>query len=110
MIIYTPLELVQGTNYSNSITVTNSDGSAFDLTNYEVRGQIKRFYGDSVFATGFSFTFPNRSGGLISLTLSPSGTSSLDCGQYWYDIEIYTSGNATVTPLAQGQLNVYPQM
>lgn len=94
----------QGTTFSFTFELTNSDGSAKDLTSYDVAGQIRKSYYTS---TKVDFTTSKIDlEGEITISLTATQTSALKAGRYVYDIEIDDSletirvleGIVTVTP------------
>ena len=94
----------QGTTYSFTFTVENSDGSAKDLSSYTVAAQLRKSYYTS---TKVDFTTTKVDNlGEITISLTAAETSGLKAGRYVYDIEIddttetlrILEGIVTVTP------------
>lgn len=94
----------QGTTFSLSIVMTNSDGSAKDLTDYTVTAQLRKSYYSSTY-TDFTVVTVDADGE-ITLSLTAAQTGNLKAGRYVYDCEAASAsetlrvveGIATVTP------------
>lgn len=94
----------QGTTYSLTITLTNDDGTAKDLSSYTVSAQMRKSYYTSTY-TAFTTTKVDLTGE-ITISLTAAQTSGVKAGRYVYDIEITSSeetlrileGIVTVTP------------
>lgn len=78
-----------GADFSQSFTLEGSDtNSAFDLTNYTVEAQMRKWAGSST-ATSFNATIDSPPTiGKILLRLTAAQTSSLKPGRYVYDVVI----------------------
>ena len=78
-----------GSDFSQSFTLESSDtNSTFNLTNYTVESQMRKWYGSST-ATSFTATIPAPStDGKILLRLTSTQTSNLKPGRYVYDVII----------------------
>ena len=94
----------QGTTYSLTITLTNDDGTAKDLSSYTVSAQMRKSYYTSTY-TAFTTAKVDLTGEL-TISLTATQTSDIKAGRYVYDIEIASSeetlrileGIVTVTP------------
>ncbi len=81
------LYIDQGTTYSLSITVSDQNGDVKDLTDYTVRGQLRKSYYSST-STSFTASATSPTDGEITISLTATQTSALKAGRYVYDIEI----------------------
>ena len=98
----------QGTSYSNTITVFQSDGTtALDLNGYTDASQIRKNFTSSSFHTITCSIVSPTTTGKINLTLTPTQTESIKFGYYYYDVEI-TSGSGTVTRVIEGKMHIKP--
>ena len=106
MAIYSNLIVDQGSAFSSTITVEDSDGNVVNLTNYTYAGKIKKTYDSS---TSVSFATPTTPGsnGQIAITLTDTVTKAMEPGRYVYDVEITSSGGVT-TRVVEGQAEVTP--
>ena len=94
----------QGTTFSLTITLTNDDGTAKDLSSYTVSAQMRKSYYTSTY-TAFTTAKVDLTGEL-TISLTAAQTSDIKAGRYVYDIEIASSsetlrileGIVTVTP------------
>jgi hypothetical protein len=99
----------QGANFSTTVTISDSDGSALDLTGYTALAQIRKTY-ESTTATNFTVTFDSdRTTGTITISLSDTQTSALEYGRYVYDLVI-TDVSATKTRVVEGIATVNPSV
>lgn len=98
----------QGTTFETVVTVTDDNGSALDLTNYEAAAQIRKHHTSSAVSAAFVIT-NGGTNGQLTLTLSWSATSSLTAGRYVYDVEI-TSASSIVSRVVEGIVTVNPQV
>ena len=81
------LYIDQGTTYSLTITVSDQNGDAKVLTDYTVRGQLRKSYYSST-STSFTAEATSPLDGEITISLTATQTSALKAGRYVYDIEI----------------------
>jgi hypothetical protein len=81
------LYIDQGTTYSLTITVSDQNGDAKDLTDYTVRGQLRKSYYSNT-STSFTTEASSPLDGEITISLTATQTSALKAGRYVYDIEI----------------------
>ncbi len=112
------ITIEQGATFHLPLTIKNSDDSAFDLSGYTPRGNIRRTHQSATIVASFTFTltFPYTLG-KMDVILTDEVTASIPCGEtttsstskYVYDIEIeHTSG--TVKRLLEGYLYVSPEV
>jgi hypothetical protein len=95
----------QGTTYELVVNLTNTDGSAKDLSTYTVAAQMRRSYYTNTY-TAFTTDKVDLTGE-ITLSLTAAQTSAVKAGRYVYDIEI-TSVDETVRVL-EGIITVTPE-
>ena len=99
----------QGTDFSTTITVRDTDGAVKDLSGHVGYGQIRKHY-TSTTAVDFTIEFQTpRSGGQVTLKLSRAQTSNMEAGRYVYDVELTDSIDIR-TRLVEGILTVTPQV
>lgn len=109
---YTDLFVDQGSNFSTTIEVTNTNGLATDLTGYTARGQLRKSY-TSTLPTNFTSTIDSDpTTGIVTISLSPAQTSDLKAGRYVYDVEVFIAGSPeeTVLRISEGQVHVTPRV
>lgn len=100
----------QGSDFELSIILQEEDGTVTDLTGYSARGQIRQSKDASEIAATFTCTIGTPASGEILLALGNSVTKlltpSTSAGEYYYDIEIFTSGDIIVKRILQGRVVV----
>ena len=99
----------QGSSFALDLLIKQG-GLALDLTNYTGRAQLRTTHTASSAAASFTVTKTNASGGVLKLELAPATTAALAPGQYVYDLEIYTSNDAIVKRILQGEVTLTPEV
>ena len=103
------LVIDQGSDFALDLVIKQS-GSALNLTNYSGRAQLRTSVTASSASASFTVTKTNAAGGALKLERSASPSSSLAAGQYVYDLEIFTSGDAIVKRILQGEVTITPEV
>ena len=98
----------QGATFTTTVTVTDANGDAVNLSGYSVAAQIRKTFLSST-ATSFTATISNASSGEITISLSPTQTTALEAGRFVYDVLITASGG-TKTRVVEGQVTVNPSV
>ena len=98
----------QGATFTTTVTVTDSNGDAVNLSGYSVAAQIRKTFLSSS-ATAFTATISNASSGENTISLSPTQTTALEAGRFVYDVLITASGG-TKTRVVEGQVTVNPSV
>jgi len=106
MAIVSNLTVDQGSTFSASIDITDTEDNILVLTGYTVAGQIRKTY-DSSTAVNFTGSVSNATSGEVTISLTATQTNALVAGRYVYDVEI-TSAGGTVTRVIEGQVEVTP--
>lgn len=97
----------QGANFYTTVSLTDTEDGAVDLTGYTAAGQIRKHY-TSLTAVDFDITIDVQLGTLI-LTLSSQTTNSMQPGRYVYDVEM-TSSTGVVSRVVEGIATVTPSV
>jgi hypothetical protein len=97
-----------GSNYSNIITVTATNGLFLDLTNYTVKSQLRKSY-TSTIAYNFTTSIQSATEGKVRLQLTAAQSEAIPPGRWLYDVEI-TSPSGTKTRVIEGIVTVTPQI
>lgn len=97
----------QGTTFSTSISLTDENGDAIDLTGFTGRSQMRKHYTSSN-SQSFTVTL-NSSEGTVGLTLTSSQTANLVPGRYVYDVEVVSAANV-VSRIVEGIVTVTPEV
>ena len=98
----------QGATFTTTVTVTDANGDAVNLSGYSVAAQIRKTFLSSS-ATAFTATISHASSGEITISLSPTQTTALEAGRFVYDVLITASGG-TKTRVVEGQVTVNPSV
>ena len=98
----------QGADFTTTLTVTDSNGDALNLTNFTAAAMIRKTFLSST-ATAFTATISNASSGEITISLTPTQTTALEAGRFVYDVLITASGG-TKTRVVEGQVTVNPSV
>ena len=73
------LVIEQGTDFSATFTIKNSDGASVNLLGFTAEAKLKTSYYTSSAATPFAVTFADRSKGVIKITLTDdSGGNAIE--------------------------------
>lgn len=95
----------QGSDFELSIQVYEDDDIK-NLDGYDARAQL-RSKADSPHKVDFDTTGSSFDAtGTVKITLANSVTKGIDAGDYVYDIEIFESGDSSVTRILQGKATV----
>ena len=97
----------QDTDFSTTVTVNDSSGSALNLTSYTALAMIRKTY-QSTTATTFTSTFAaDRTTGQITISLTYAQTALLEDGRYVYDL-VVTDNSGIKTRVVEGIATVTP--
>ncbi len=98
----------EGTNFSNTITVTGADGNALTLTSYTTASQMRKSYASST-AYNLNATISDAANGKVNISLTAAQSGAIPPGRYLYDVEI-TSPGGVKTRVVEGIAIVTPQI
>jgi len=99
----------QDADFTTTVTINDSNGSALDLTSYTALAMIRKTY-QSTSATTFTSTFASdRTTGQITISLTDTQTAALESGRYVYDLVI-TDSSGTKTRVVEGIATVNPSV
>ena len=106
-----PYDLVidQGSDFAIDMTITEG-GTAKNLTGYSGRAQLRTTHAASSATASFTVSVVNATAGTMKMELSAATTAGITAGRYIYDMEIHTSGDATVKRLIQGSVTINPEV
>lgn len=102
------LTIEQGATFSRVITIKDSSNVAVNISTDSFAGQIRKRHQSSEKIADFAFTITNGSAGQVTATINHATTTTMDTGDFVYDIE-WTSGS-TVTRLLEGTATVTPEV
>tara|TARA_E500000178_G_C17036337_1_gene763605 strand:- start:311 stop:649 length:339 start_codon:yes stop_codon:yes gene_type:complete len=99
------LVIDQGSDFALDLAVTENS-SVKNLTGYSARAQIRSTKTASSVAASFTCNIVSASGGTLKIELPNATSSGMSAGRYFYDLEIFTSGNAVVKRLLEGTVTL----
>lgn len=95
----------QGSDYALEFVVKNN-GVVVDLTGYSARAHLRPKKGSNTLTQAFTCTITDAVNGVVKMELSNSDSTALSPGYYYYDLEIYTAGDAIVNRLLEGKASL----
>ena len=106
------LRIDQGATFTSDITVTNTDGTAFNLTGHTASAKMALGYSSTRTRTLFTTSIANDpTTGVITLTLTADQTNNLEApARYVYDVEITKTSDSTITRVIEGIITVSPSV
>ena len=106
------LRIDKGATFSSDVTVTDTDGTAFDLTGYTAAAKMALGYAST--RTRVTLTTQINSDpttGIITISLTADQTKALDApARYVYDVEITKTSDSTVTRVIEGIITISPDV
>ena len=96
----------QGSDFTTTISLTDSNGDVLDLTGYSALAQIRKIYGSTTIAATFTTVLTAESGSL-ALSLTDVITAAMSSGRYVYDV-LLTDGSGDKTRVLEGQAILTP--
>lgn len=102
------LQLIQKTDFLLSVTLTDNNNNPIDLTSYGVQSYIKSHYGDTGSLVSLNPQVITPISGIITLSVTASGTTGIPIGINFYDVKL-TTGNSAILALA-GKVYVSPSI
>jgi len=94
------ITIEQGADFASTFTITNADGTPYNLLNCSATAKIKKFPEST---TSYSFsTSITVSTGQITISMTDEITSTITPGRYYYDILITNSVTGLKTRVIEG--------
>ena len=109
MAAYSEITIEQGANLTSTITVTDTQGDAVNLTTYSASSQLRKSYYSSS-ANTISAIITGNSNGQITLSMTAANTAALTPGRYVFDLVITNSVDNSVTRVIEGTAVVLPSV
>lgn len=97
----------QGSSFSTTINLTDTDDTVIDLTGYTGAAQMRKHYTSSN-SVPFTVTLVAAEG-TVSLALTANATANVVAGRYVYDVEL-TDPNGIVSRIVEGIVTVTPNV
>lgn len=99
------IQIDQGSDFALDLTVKEA-GSAKNLSTFNARAQLRATKAASSATASFTCTIVNAANGLLKMELPNATSSAMAAGQYFYDLEIFTSGDSLVQRLIEGTVTL----
>ena len=96
----------QGSDFTTTISLTDSNGDILVLTGYSALAQIRKTYGSTTIAATFT-TVLTADSGQLALRLTDTVTAAMGSGRYVYDV-VLTDGSGDKTRVLEGQAILTP--
>lgn len=109
MAAYLEITIEQGANLTSTVTVSDTQGDAVNLTTYSASAQIRKSYYSSS-ANTLTATITGNSNGQITLSMTAANSAALSPGRYVYDLIITNSVDNSVTRVVEGTAVVLPSV
>lgn len=107
MAIKANIVIDQGSSFSTSINLTDTDDSVIDLTGYTGAAQMRKHYTSS---NSVPFTVALAAAeGAVTLSLTSTTTANIVAGRYVYDVEL-TDPDGVVSRIVEGIVTVTPNV
>lgn len=111
------LYIEQGADYFLELEYVDEDDIPVNITGYSVRGDLKSSAQDVTPVASFTCTVTDGPSGRILITLPAEDSSAIPlrgvsyevCGVFYYDIELYKTGEPTER-LLNGIANISPEV
>jgi len=106
------LRIDRGATFSSDVTVTDTDGTAFDLTGYSAEAKMALGYASTRTRVTLTTTINgDPTTGIITISLTADQTKTLEApARYVYDVEITKTSDSTVTRVIEGIITVSPDV
>ena len=100
----------QGSTYSKSITIYETDGTTIqNLTGYTATSQLRKNYTSTAYTTILATIQTPATNGVIVISLTAVQTAALKSGRYVYDLQI-TAADSTVIRVIEGVITIRPEV
>lgn len=106
---FVELDLDQGTDFRVDLDITNTDGTAQNVTNYTFFSSIRKSYYSTNVTSNLVVSIVDAANGNVALTLDSANTANIKAGRYLFDVKQIDSANG-VTRLFEGIVTVNPQV
>jgi hypothetical protein len=102
----------QGDYIQLTLNLKDSNGSAVNLSGYQVRGQVRTSYGASGVLLDLNPTITSGVSGIIAININSYVSADLPVSDHIYDIERYPSGLVTGNSikLMRGRFSILPEV
>jgi len=103
------LQIDQGSDFTYDLSVTDTDGSPYDLTGFTMVAKMAQGYSTTYPRTTLTCTVTEPTDGVITVSLIAEQTKALTAGRWVFDV-VATHADSTVTRLLEGIAIVTPSV
>jgi len=102
----------QGDYIQLTLNLKDSNGTALNLSGYEVRGQVRASYGSTGVLLDLNPTITNLLSGTMAININSYISADIPISDHVYDIERYPSGILTGNSikLMRGKFSILPEV
>jgi len=102
----------QGDYIQLTLNLKDSNGTALNLSGYQVRGQVRSSYGSTGVLLDLNPTITNVLSGIMAINIDSYISADLPVSDHIYDIERYPSGILTGNSikLLRGKFSILPEV
>lgn len=102
----------QGDYIQLTLNLKDSNGTALNLSGYEVRGQVRASYGSTGVLLDLNPTITNVLSGTMAININSYISADIPISDHVYDIERYPSGILTGNSikLMRGKFSILPEV
>ena len=102
------IEIEQGTDFETQFDITQTDGSALNLTNRSLSAKMRKHH-TSAGSIGFGITFGSTpADGEITISLTDAQSGIITAGRYNYDVIVTNDVTGKKEKVITGQALVNP--
>jgi hypothetical protein len=106
---YLDIYIEQGTDYVNQITLDDSTGAPYDLTNFNIFASAKTSYYTANATIVFDASVYDAANGIIQIGANSAITSNVSSAQTLvYDVIVQDTVSGVITRVLEGQIFVSP--
>lgn len=99
------LVIDQGTTFTTSFTILDSQDQLIDFSTYTANSQMRKSYTST---TAYAFDVGLGNTGVVTLSMSANTTGDITAGRYVYDVEVQDV-NGVRSRIVEGIVTVTPQ-
>jgi hypothetical protein len=102
----------QGDYIQLTLNLKDSNGTALNLSGYQVRGQVRSSYGSTGVLLDLNPTITNVLSGTMAININSYISADIPISDHVYDIERYPSGILTGNSikLMRGKFSILPEV
>jgi hypothetical protein len=102
----------QGDYIQLTLNLKDSNGTALNLSGYQVRGQVRASYGSTGVLLDLNPTITNVLSGTMAININSYISADIPISDHVYDIERYPSGILTGNSikLLRGKFSILPEV